>query len=63
MCPISSLFARTVCTVKRGLSGWTVFLSLLLLCLPVLASAQEATIVGTVTDPSAAVVPNVAVAR
>jgi hypothetical protein len=29
--------------------------------LPVLASAQEATIVGTVTDPSGAVIPNVAV--
>src|SRR5450755_3032688 len=61
MCPLSSLFVRTVYTVKRRLSGWTVFFSLLLLCLPVLASAQEATIVGTVTDPSGAVVPNVAI--
>ena len=61
MCPLSSLFVRTVYTVKRRLSGWTVFLSLLLLCLPVLASAQEATIVGTVADPSGAVVPNVAI--
>src|ERR1700729_885079 len=61
MCPLSSLFVRTVCTVKRRLSGWTAFLSLLLLCLPVLVSAQEATIVGTVTDPSGAVVPNVAI--
>ena len=61
MCPLPSLFARTVHTAKHRLSGWTVFLSLLLLCLPVLASAQEATIVGTVTDPSGAVVPNVAI--
>jgi hypothetical protein len=61
MCPLSSLFARTVYAVKRRSSGWRVFLFLLLLCLPVLASAQEATIVGTVTDPSGAVVPNVAV--
>ena len=55
------LFFARVYTVKHRLSGWTVFLSLLLLCLPVLVSAQEATIVGTVTDPSGAVVPNVAI--
>ena len=61
MCPLSSLFVRTVYTVKHRLSGWTAFLPLLLLCLPILASAQEATIVGTVTDPSGAVVPNVAI--
>jgi Carboxypeptidase regulatory-like domain len=61
MCALSSLFARAVYAVKRRSSGWAVFLSLLLLCLPVLASAQEATIVGTVTDPSGAIVPNVAV--
>jgi hypothetical protein len=41
--------------------AWPVFLLLVLLCLPVLAFAQEATIVGTVTDPTGAVVPNVAI--
>ena len=61
MCPLFSLLVRTIFTAKRRLSGWTVFLSLLLLCLPVLALAQEATIVGTVTDPTGAVVPNVAI--
>ena len=61
MCPISCLFARTVYTVRHSLSGWIIFLSLQLICFPILASAQEATIVGTVTDPSGAVVPNVAI--
>lgn len=55
------MFARTVHTARHRLLGRTVFFSLLLLCLPVLASAQEATIVGTVTDPSGAVVPNAAI--
>ncbi len=36
-------------------------LALLLFGLPLLASAQEATIVGTVTDPSGAAVPNAAI--
>jgi hypothetical protein len=61
MCPLSSLFARTVHTVRHRLLGRTVFFSTLFLCLPVLASAQEATIVGTVTDPSGAVIPNVGI--
>ena len=61
MCPLSSLFARTVYAVKSRSSGWRAFLSLLLFCFPVLVSAQEATIVGTITDPSGAVVPNVMV--
>jgi hypothetical protein len=38
-----------------------IVLGALLWCLPFLAQAQQATIVGTVTDPSGAVVPNVAV--
>lgn len=47
-------------------SSWTWVLRLcalaVLLCgLPLLASAQEATIIGTVTDPSGAAVPNVAI--
>ncbi|HTU35737.1 MAG TPA: carboxypeptidase-like regulatory domain-containing protein [Candidatus Acidoferrum sp.] len=50
----------------HGHSSWTWVLRLcglaLLLCgLPLLASAQEATIIGTVTDPSGAAVPNVAI--
>src|SRR5450755_3361625 len=61
MCPLSLLFADTVHTAKHRLTGWRIFLSLLLLCLPVLALAQEATIVGTATDPSGAVVANVAI--
>jgi Carboxypeptidase regulatory-like domain len=61
VCPLSSSVARTVYTVRHRVSRWAVFLSLLLLCLPVLASAQVATIVGTVTDPSGAVVPNVGI--
>jgi len=36
-------------------------LAALLWCLPFVASAQQATIVGTVTDPSGAVVPNVTI--
>ena len=52
------LFERNV---YHRLLGRAVFLSLLLLCSPVPASAQEATFVGTVTDPSGAVVPNVAI--
>jgi hypothetical protein len=36
-----------------------VLIATLLCCLPFLAQAQQATIVGTVTDPSGAVVPNV----
>ena len=61
MCPLSSLFARAVSAAKCRSLGWPIFLPLLVLGLPVLASAQEATIVGTVTDPSGAVIPNVAV--
>ena len=36
-----------------------VVLCALLLCLPLLATAQNASIVGTITDPSGAAVPNV----
>ena len=59
MCPLSFLLVRMVRATEC--LPWPVFILLLLLCLPVLASAQEATIVGTVTDPSGAVVPNVAI--
>lgn len=61
MRPSSCLFVCTRNTVKHRFAGWTVFLFLMLPCLPVLVSAQEATIVGAVTDPSGAVVPNVAI--
>lgn len=42
-----------ICSVRHLL-----VLCALVLCLPLLALAQEATIVGTVTDPSGAAVPN-----
>ena len=47
--------------VKEFRIRHVVVFAALLCCLPFLAQAQQATIVGTVTDPSGAVVPNVAV--
>src|SRR5215472_15075085 len=46
---------------KRRWLGRTTLLLLVLLALPILALAQEATIVGTITDPSGGVMPNVTV--
>ena len=46
---------------KRPWLSRVTFLVVVLLALPVLAHAQEATIVGTVTDPSGGVVPNVTI--
>jgi hypothetical protein len=60
VCPLSSLLACSGRTTQCRLAGLAFFL-LLLLCLPALSWAQEATIVGTVTDPSGAVVPNVTI--
>jgi hypothetical protein len=59
--PLLSLFAGTTLAAKCRSVGWSLFLSLLMLCLPGVASAQQATIVGTVTDPTGAVFPNVAI--
>ena len=47
--------------VKQGRVRHFVAFCALLIGLPIFAFGQEATIVGTVTDPSASVVPNVAV--
>jgi hypothetical protein len=47
--------------VKEFAVHHVIALGVLLFFLPFLASAQQATIVGTVTDPSGAVVPNVAI--
>lgn len=55
------VFARLVVIAKRRWLCRTAVLAVQLLGLPVLVVAQEATIVGTVTDQSGAVVPNVAI--
>jgi hypothetical protein len=59
---MNSLSSRFLCTSQaRNLAvrvlGWCV----VLLALPLLAAAQEATIVGTVTDPSGAAIPGVVI--
>jgi hypothetical protein len=46
---------------KRPWLSRVTFFVIVLLALPILAHAQEATIVGTVTDPSGGVVPNVTI--
>ncbi len=61
MCSSFSSLVCTVFIVKHRWLSRTVFIVGLLVALPSLVTAQEATIVGTVTDPSGAIVPNVAV--
>ena len=61
MCSSFSSFVCTVLIVKHRWLSRTVFIVGLLVALPSLVTAQEATIVGTVTDPSGAVVPKVAI--
>jgi Carboxypeptidase regulatory-like domain len=61
MCSSFSSFVCTVLIVKHRWLSRTVFIVGLLVELPSLVTAQEATIVGTVTDPSGAVVPKVAI--
>ena len=61
MCSLFSSFVCTVLIVKHRWLSRTVFIVGLLVALPSLVTAQEATIVGTVTDPSGAVVPKVAI--
>jgi hypothetical protein len=52
---------RSVACVLRSNVRYLWILCLLLAGLPFLAAAQEATIVGTVTDPAGSVVPNVTI--
>jgi Carboxypeptidase regulatory-like domain len=59
ICSSSSVLSNYF-SAKRNWLSWAVVL-LIFLGLPFFAAAQEATIVGTVTDPSGSVVPNVAV--
>jgi hypothetical protein len=54
-------FWRNIASLKSGNIRYLAILCLLLAGLPFLAAAQEATIVGTVTDPSGSVVPNVTI--
>jgi len=54
-------FFPTLLATKFRWFSLTVFLSVLVLGLPVPATAQEATIVGTVTDQSGALVPGVSI--
>jgi len=61
MCSISSLFFRTLPAAKSRWFCLTVFLCAPLLGLPAPAAAQEATIVGTVTDQSGAAIPGVTI--
>jgi Carboxypeptidase regulatory-like domain len=48
-------------TFRRTAARCTLLFGMLFLGLPLLVQAQEATIVGTVTDPSGGVVPNVSI--
>jgi len=57
----SSSCLITMFNAKAIWLGRAVFLLLLLLGLPLFVAAQEATVVGTVTDPSGSVVPNVTI--
>ena len=52
---------RSFARVLRSNFRYVWILCLLLAGLPFLAAAQEATIVGTVTDPAGSVVPNVTI--
>src|SRR5208337_2556997 len=56
-----ALMRSFVCGEKRHGARLLALLCLLFALFPFKAAAQEATIVGTVTDPSNAAVPNVAI--
>ncbi|MGB2663507.1 MAG: carboxypeptidase-like regulatory domain-containing protein, partial [Candidatus Acidiferrum sp.] len=58
---LSSAFVYTLFTAKPPWFSRKVFLFVLLLGLPFLVAAQEATIVGTVTDPTGAPFPDVTI--
>src|SRR6516162_507770 len=61
MVGLSSSFVRALFQVTPRWLHNSVFLIALLATLPALAFAQEATIVGTATDPSGGVIANVTV--
>ena len=57
---LSSLSTRSVVSrLKKFGIRHAFILAAIILCLPLVAFAQEASVVGTVTDPSGSVVPNV----
>src|SRR5208337_4944696 len=58
---LSALMRSFVCGEKRHGARLLALLCLLFALFPFKAAAQEATIVGTVTDPTNAAVPNVAI--
>jgi hypothetical protein len=59
---LSSLCVRKAAGMFRRVAGrYALVFGVLFLGLPLLVQAQEATIVGTVTDPSGGVVPNVSI--
>ncbi|MGB7848216.1 MAG: TonB-dependent receptor [Candidatus Acidiferrum sp.] len=56
--------SRSVFNISDKAQGWlgrVLVFSAVLLALPVLAAAQDGTILGTVTDPSGGAIPNVAI--
>jgi hypothetical protein len=59
MCVVSSLFSNCIATVEKYKLHYLLFVCLLFLGLPSISFAQNATVVGTVTDPSGAAMPNV----
>ena len=61
MCSLFSSFVCTVLIVKHRWLSRTVFIVGLLVALPSLVTAQEATIVGTIADPNSGVIANVTV--
>ena len=61
MCSSFSSFVCTVLIVKHRWLSRTVFIVGLLVALPSLVTAQEATIVGTITDPNSGAIANVTV--
>jgi len=61
MRPVLSALARSlVCSERRHAAGLLALLCLLFTLFPFQAKAQEATIVGTVTDSTGAIIPNAA---
>src|SRR6266536_4194621 len=59
MSVVSSRFSNCIATVRKYKLHYSSFLCLLLFGFPSVSFGQNATIVGTVTDPSGAAMPNV----